>query len=519
MPYSLLDDSPFRVRGPDEAGQDQSLPQVLHRLASEDASPIVGFEALQSHQQQPWHSFLVQLAAMAIAHGGSEKPSSADAWRAALLNLADGNKAAWHLVVEDLAQPAFLQPPVPEGDLDAANFKADIPTPDQLDVLITSKDHDVKAVRITRPRPEHWIYALVALQTMEGFLGRGNYGIVRMNGGFGNRPMVGLTPNLSWGARFRRDLRVLLGAREGLADRYNPDGLTLLWTEPWDGAKDSALPLQELDPYFIEVCRRIRFTQPGDKSLTCWRANSKGQRVDAPDELNGITGDPWTPIDKAGGKALTLGGSGFTYQKLHQIFLHGDYEKPPALRINEGDDGLMYLVARTLVRGQGKTEGLHHRVVPVPARVARLFGRQTNIEQLASCAQRRIETAADVQRTVLYPSIGTLIGGGSTDAIDGEDIAPWLNAFDRAVDEAFFPKLWETVELDMTGNEAETDWHHFLRNQAERQFHDAETRTPRAATRYWRARSSAQTIFYGALRRVLHAAFDSAGESVTPASD
>jgi CRISPR system Cascade subunit CasA len=109
---------------------------------------------------------------------------------------------------------------------------------------------------------------------------------------------------------------------------------------------------------------------------------------------------------------------------------------------------------------------------------------------------------------VLYPSIGTLIGGGSTDVIDGEDIAPWLDAFDRAVDEAFFPKLWNTVEREMSGDEAEIDWHRFLRDEAERQFRNAETRTPRAATRYWRARSSAQSIFFGAARRVLPHAFD-----------
>jgi CRISPR system Cascade subunit CasA len=518
MPYSLIDDSLFRVRGSDDTIQNQTLPQILHRLADAEAPSIVSFEALQPHQQQPWHSFLVQLAAMTVARGTSDRPGSPDAWRAVLVNLADGNEAAWHLVVEDLAQPAFLQPPVPEGSLDAANFKADIPTPDQLDVLITSKDHDVKAVRIAQPRPEHWIYALVALQTMEGFLGRGNYGIVRMNGGFGNRPMVGLAPGLSWGGRFRRDLHVLLDARADLTNRYDQDGFALLWTEPWDGKKTSTLPLQDLDPYFIEVCRRIRFTQDDDGALTCWRANSKGQRVDAPDDLNGITGDPWTPIDKSGGKALTLGGSGFTYQKLHQIFLSGDYQKPPALH-HSGDDGMLYLVARTLVRGQGKTEGLHHRVVPVPARVARLFGSQSAIEELASRAKDRIEKASDVERRVLYPSVGTLIGGGSTDAIDGEDIAPWLDAFDRAVDAAFFPKLWDTVDQEMSGDEAEADWHRFLREQAKRQFEDAETRTPRTATRYWRARSSAQSIFHGALRRVVPAAFEDTPQAAAPPAD
>ena len=119
-----------------------------------------------------------------------------------------------------------------------------------------------------------------------------------MNGGFGNRPLVGLSPDLSWGEHFRRDVDVLLSERDALSERYTLDGPALLWTRPWDGAKDSAIPLDACDPYFLEVCRRIRF-QDDDGDLVCWRANTKGQRVDAPDSLNGDTGDPWTPIEKA----------------------------------------------------------------------------------------------------------------------------------------------------------------------------------------------------------------------------
>ena len=180
---------------------------------------------------------------MAVAREtGGAIPNSSDAWRDALLALADGTAAAWHLVVEDLARPAFLQPPVPEEDLDDAGFKADMATPDLLDILVTSKNHDVKMERIVSPRLEHWIYTLIALQTTVGGLGRGNYGVIRMNSFYGNRPMVGLAPDLSWGARFRRDLRVLLDARADVVDRheYDPEGIALVWTEPLDGAKGSA---------------------------------------------------------------------------------------------------------------------------------------------------------------------------------------------------------------------------------------------------------------------------------------
>ena len=505
MMYSLLDDPLFRVRLPDNTVQGASLPQILHRLTQDD---ILSFEALQPHQQQPWHSFLVQLAAMTTAReADGAPPANADEWRDALLSLADGDDAAWHLVVADVSCPAFLQSPVPAGTLDDAGYKADVPTPDQLDVLITSKSHDVKARRIRHAEPEHWIYALVTLQTMEGFLGRGNYGVVRMNGGFGNRPLVGLSPDLSWGDHFRRDVDVLLSERDALSERYTLDGPALLWTRPWDGAKDSAIPLADCDPYFLEICRRIRF-QDDDGDLVCWRANTKGQRVDAPDSLNGDTGDPWTPIEKSSGKALTLPGEGFTYDRLQDIVFEGEYAPPPALQFRDSDDGHMYVVARALVRGQGKTEGLHHRIVPVPNDALANLRKKSEREQLAQRAQNRVERVQEVQRSVLYPAIGTLLGGGDTDAIDFEDVAPWLDAFDRTVDARFFEALWASV--DMSDREAREHWASLLWEEAQTQFDDAEDHAPSSSTRYWRARSSARTIFHGAARNTLKYAFSDA---------
>lgn len=505
MMHSLLDDPLLRVRLPDDTVQGASLPQVLHQLTQDN---ITSFEALQAHQQQPWHSFLVQLAAMAVARqAGGPRPDTATRWRDALVGLANGNDAAWHLVVDDVTRPAFLQSPVPEGSLDDAGYKADVPTPDQLDVLITSKSHDVKARRIRHPEPEHWLYALLTLQTMEGFLGRGNYGIVRMNGGFGNRPFLGFANDLSWGARFRRDLDVLLSARETLAERYTLDGPALLWTEPWDGAKDSAIPLDDCDPYFLEICRRIRFRQE-EGELVCWRANTKGQRVNAPDSLNGDTGDPWTPIEKGDGKALTLSGDGFTYERLQDILFEGEYTRPPALRFHETDDDNMYLVARALVRGQGKTEGLHHRIVPIPDWATSSLLKKSERRQLAERARDRVERVDEVRRTVLYPAIGTLLGGGDTDAIDFDDVAPWLDAFDRVVDARFFEALWASVGMD--DSEARRHWESLLWDEAQTQFDDAEDHAPSSSTRYWRARSSARSIFHGAARDTLKYAFSDA---------
>jgi len=174
-------------------------------------------------------------------------------------------------------------------------------------------------------------------------------------------------------------------------------------------------------------------------------------------------------------------------------------------------------VARTLVRGQGKTEGLHHRIVPVPASASQFMREKSQRKILGQRAQDRVEQVTEVRRKVLYPAIGRLLGGGRTDAIDADDVRPWLDAFDRAVDARFFESLWASVEL--TDTEALQQWQTVLWGEAQTQFDDAEHHAPKSSTRYWRALSSARSIFHGAARRVLTYVFsDAAPDSSSPAS-
>ena len=61
-------------------------------------------------------------------------------------------------------------------------------------MLITSRNHDLKQNVARQAEPEDWVFALVSLQTSEGYGGSGNQGIARMNGGSSSRPMLGLAP-------------------------------------------------------------------------------------------------------------------------------------------------------------------------------------------------------------------------------------------------------------------------------------------------------------------------------------
>lgn len=106
---------------------------------------------------------------------------------ALLLALSGGEAGPWALSGPD-DKPAFMQPPAPKG----LNWTP-VATPDALDLLITSRNHDLKQQIARHAEPQDWVFALVSLQTSEGYGGAGNNGIARMNGGSSSRPLLGIS--------------------------------------------------------------------------------------------------------------------------------------------------------------------------------------------------------------------------------------------------------------------------------------------------------------------------------------
>src|ERR1700719_778185 len=137
---------------------------------------IESFTALRPHQRHVWDAFLTQVGALALFGKGETEPAADEGhWRDILRGLTAPwpDDAPWCLVAP-LDRPALLQPPVPEGSLNGFSL---IATPDVLDMLVTSKNHDLKCSVARQNQAEDWFFALLSLQTQEGFLGAGNYGI------------------------------------------------------------------------------------------------------------------------------------------------------------------------------------------------------------------------------------------------------------------------------------------------------------------------------------------------------
>ena len=508
---SILTEPLIRMDTPSGSRVEASLPEVYAALMADE---VEAFPALRPHQRHAWHAFLVQLGAMAMHKAGvSGPPTDAAEWADLIraLTPAFPDDEPWQLLVDDITKPAFMQPPASSPDK-KAEYKSSVETPDELDMLVTSKNHDVKSSVAVASGYDDLILALISLQTSEGFSGAGNYGISRMNGGLGSRPAFSVTPSTRTGKHVRRDIVVLLERRDDLLDNspMREEGTDLLWTLPWDGAKVESLLLDDLAPLYIEVCRRVRLRVGEDGRLHAIRATSKAARIEAK-ALNGVTGDPWTPIDEGSGKSLTLAAGGFTYKRTVDYLVKWKRPilcKPTNPEIRSSDT--MHLVARGMVRGQGKTEGYYERTIPIRKKLGSAMMRQgPETDDLGRIANGRIEDVGKVQR-ILSHAIQVFLARGETDKVSPEhrNLARlWLNRLDETADAQFFEHLQEEFEADdrderqrIRNNWLMNDNRDGVVDRAREVLADAIDSLPCPEIERYKARVRAEGLFEGRIR-------------------
>jgi CRISPR system Cascade subunit CasA len=494
MKHNLLTDPLIRVLLPGKIRTTLTLPALLAELYKNDIESFIG---LQPHQSHAWHAFLVQLAAIAIHdHVDFFDKTCTEMWHKCLLNLTkdSGGEAAWCLIHSQLTEPAFMQPPIPENCL--KKFDSDINTPDGLDILATARNHDLKQQRIIGKEYDHWIYALITLQTMQGVYGSGNYGIYRMNTGYGNRPCVSYAPSYNFGARFRRDVSILCRSRAQICNDngyLSENGIKLIWTVPWDGK--ASLSFDQLDPYFIEICRRIRLVEINKKILAFFKT-SKQYRILRSDEFSGNTGDPWTPVAK-NGKSLTIAAKGFSYEDVCKLLFSGEFKQSICQNLQSDDPNELSCIMQALARGKGITEGLHERYLPISSKVRSLLFNPQERLNLSSLAQRRIEEASNFRKEVLRIALFTFFQKGSTDLkfsdSRAEYISKILKTFDESVDSIFFPFLWDHLETDP--DLVKRTWTSCLKDIAWKILQEVISHTVSRSALYYKATSEAEKVF------------------------
>ena len=505
--HNVLTDSLIRVDGNDGRRRMLSLPEVFEVMVADD---VASFPTLRPHQRHAWHAFLAQLAVLALVKAGRKNvPRREDEWRDMLRHLTPGfqRDEPWCLVVADPSKPAFMQCPA-TGGLSA--YKKRRTTPDDLDLLVTAKNHDVKASIASNGLVDDWLFALINLQTMSGFLGAGNYGIARMNGGFSSRPCLGLAPaDGGVGAHLLHDIQRMIESRDHIIEKYAPDyfraddGGGLLWLEPWDGTE--SLRLDQLDPYFIEICRRVRLERR-DGRIFALCGTSKKPRI-AAREANGNVGDHWAPISRSG-KALSLSGTGFRYDRLHKLVLDdGEFSLPRAMRVDASSAASWRLVARGVGAGQGKTEGYHERTdIVFGPRVARsLMGFGDQRDTLASLANAQLEEIKEVLAALRFAIAIAASGGKDATSIgqsDRQRAHPYLRWMDTFADSHFFDCLQSRFEASEAARpEVRRIFARLLIDRARALLEEATEAVPCATIHRFRARARATSAFWGRLRR------------------
>ncbi|MBK1642692.1 type I-E CRISPR-associated protein Cse1/CasA [Chromatium okenii] len=499
--YSLLDEPLISIRSADGQRTCLSLPALFVALTDDR---IHDFPALRPHQRHPWHAFLVQLAAMALHQAKAQTPFIDEAnWKAALLALTpdDSDGAAWCLVTSP-ERPALMQAPVPEQTLQ--DWKNRLTTPDKLDMLVTSKNHDLKSNQMKQCAPEDWLMALISLQTQEGFLGAGNYGISRMNGGFASRPAVGVVPPGGWGKRWARDVSCLMSCRADIVSTMElkeQRGIGLVWLVPWTG--NDSLSFGALDPFYIEICRRIRLTVHNHE-IVAFSTGSKVSRIEAKSR-NGITGDLWMPIDISAAKALTITAKGFDYKLTAELLFGQKYKGSLAqtLTTQDGTQGIVML-AQGVTRGQGKTEGYHERRIPISPKT-RSFMLKRNTDVLAKIAEERVSDINKI-RGVLWTALASLFDGGASKDKFSDSAKDKANLFTRPFeydeDRRFFDGslgLNEQIESDQP-DEVRLAWHLDMADRAEAILIAAFESGPCHGEQRYRARTAALSRLHGGLR-------------------
>ena len=155
-------------------------------------------------------------------------------------------------------------------------------------------------------------------------------------------------------------MTALISAAE---DKANPhglgrDGTALVWLKPWNGS--TPMDFRDLHPLYIEICRRVRLVSSGER-IFAMDAPSSAARISGAAQLNGDTGDAWTPVS-AEAKAFTIAGEGYSSRKLAEVLNPARFRLPISVQISGADatNGVS-LVLQSVCRGQGKTQGFHER--------------------------------------------------------------------------------------------------------------------------------------------------------------
>jgi len=241
----------------------------------------------------------------------------------------------------------------------------------------------------------------------------------------------------------------------------------------------------------------------GSNGIQVFSSGSK--KFIAAAEQKGNLGDPWIPITQRTNGALTVPEAGLTPELLRNL-IFGDGYSPAAMQRIDKSTASGFFSASVFVGGNCTTDGFHSAAIPIPEKPRfALFGGGLARDRLATLSKKGIDAASEIQSKALRPAVFSLMEGGPVDLNEkNKHIKGWaedvIKPFSQKWNPRFFDWLWSTVDIP-DDTEALRPWFTELRRLAQETLDRAAERAPQRHGRSYRAKTKAQGIFFGSLKK------------------
>ena len=223
-------------------------------------------------------------------------------------------------------------------------------------------------------------------------------------------------------------------------------------------------------------------------------------------DYKGLVGDPWMVVSNnanaRGTPPAFLGRRKFNYDRIIQGLTSPDWKRPVLLDPStvSGDS---YLVARGMIRGEGRTEGYYERIIRLRPKIISVFGAPQGPQLLGDLSRQRIDQIAIIQRALRF-GVTTFAAGGATEGISDEHRSranPWADRFNQVVDASFFEDLQDELEKEEEERQYQRRmWATRIVSEAEGLLEQATRSLPCRKVTSHKAKAASKRAFWGMLR-------------------
>jgi len=205
-----------------------------------------------------------------------------------------------------------------------------------------------------------------------------------------------------------------------------------------------------------------------------------------------------------GSTSVTPTGAGFGYRQMARLLDRANATAPLLAHVwwKDDRDGLS-IVANVLVRGSGKTEGLHRRAIRTSL-VEEIDDQEHVLDRIGDVARTRSDEAGEAGKRLRRALISLVQGGPDQARLDddaaGKKVDPWVRRFDVRADRVFFDEdFWE--EAASKAADPRRAWRERLREMARAVFDEAAEAAPRTEMRRIRAVARAKSYLEGQMAK------------------